>query len=103
MISQQGPDSTADDLHPLHLMIAGGMSGIGAWLASYPMDYIKVPIFPFGDSKWARSDTVTCYRLIYNRLRTQLIEKIVSCLMGAFLIVGDTWCESKDLLLSGEV
>jgi hypothetical protein len=46
LISRQGPECTVDDLHPLHLMLAGGMSGIGAWIASYPMDYVKVRLSP---------------------------------------------------------
>jgi solute carrier family 25 carnitine/acylcarnitine transporter 20/29 len=33
-----------DELHAGHLIAAGGLAGIGGWLASYPMDMIKSKI-----------------------------------------------------------
>jgi len=36
--------ANGDDLHPLELLLAGGMAGIGAWVTSYPMDFIKTKI-----------------------------------------------------------
>lgn len=71
LILRQGPDSTVDNLHPLHLMLAGGLSGIGAWLASYPMDYVKTHIQSAFDAEKYRKNKllldggfIDCWRQI---------------------------------------
>ncbi len=46
-----------DDLHPLELLLAGGMAGLGAWVTSYPMDFIKTQLQaePEGSSKYQKN------------------------------------------------
>jgi hypothetical protein len=46
-----------DDLHPLELLLAGGMAGLGAWVTSYPMDFIKTQLQaePEGSSKYHKN------------------------------------------------
>lgn len=46
-----------DDLHPLELLLAGGMAGLGAWVTSYPMDFIKTQLQaePEASSKYQKN------------------------------------------------
>ena len=41
LLSMRKKEMTIDDLGPLELCLAGGVSGIAAWFASYPFDVVK--------------------------------------------------------------
>ena len=41
IINLRGNGMTFDDLSPLSLCLAGGMSGIAAWVITYPVDVVK--------------------------------------------------------------
>ena len=46
---------TMDDLHPLELCVAGGFSGIAAWVVTYPLDVVKTRLQVdgmFGERKY---------------------------------------------------
>ena len=84
---------TYDDLSPLTLCVTGGLSGIFAWIISYPFDVVKSRIQVdgmFGDIKY--KGIIDCVRCSYHDSGYRVFFRgLNSTLMRAFAVNAATF------------
>ena len=79
-----GPDDSMDNLGPLWLGLAGGMTGCVVWIASYPFDVPKTKFQ--GDCIAEFTGSVDCMRKLYRRYGWGIFYKGINpCLVRGFL------------------
>lgn len=82
----RGPDKQIQDLTPLHLILAGGFSGMLSWGINYPVDVVKSRVQIDGmDGPRKYQNTFSCFRDLHSKTGwTGLYRGVSATLLRAF-------------------